>query len=108
MNRRCFFEIRQQKPVGVNFPVRKIQHERVVTSQAKRAGDAKHGVENAQTFGDCCGPAEEYIGDDAEWLAAMVFVDELLEDFLEGRSERSGGLYKADDRVAAGKDIGVL
>ncbi|PON65155.1 hypothetical protein PanWU01x14_118610 [Parasponia andersonii] len=103
MNRRCFFEIQQQKPVGVNFPLRKIQHERVITSQAKRAGDANHGVKNGQTFGDGCGPAEEYIGDDAEWLAAMVFVDELLEDFLEESSERSEGFCKADDRVAAGR-----
>lgn len=64
-------------------------------------------MKNAQFFSDDGRPPEEDIGDNTEWLAAMVLVDEITEYLLERRSERSGGFEKADD-VAVGEDISVL
>lgn len=68
--------------------MRKIKPERAITGEAEAAAAAEDGVEDSELFGDGGRPAEEDVGDDAERFS--VSKDEILENFLEGRGDRSG------------------
>lgn len=87
--------------------MRQVQPQGIVTGQAERTGTAENGVEHSELVCDLNRPAEEYVGDDAEWRSAAVLGGEVGDELTERGLEGDGGFDEAEDEIW-GQDVGVL
>lgn len=87
--------------------MREVEPERVVASQAVTAATAEDDVEDGEFLGDGGGPAEEDVGDDAEFMIGLIWDEDVLDEVFEVWFEGGGGFDESNDEVV-GYGVGVF